>query len=129
MADYTFSLLQAQKELERLPSLFEQEAGVATVTRGEEPIMVILPYAEYRRLLEVFETLQETLEIMQDEEMMAAFRESVKALQNGEIVDWEETKEILHDEELMAAFRQGIRELEEGKSEPLDVVLKELGLE
>jgi PHD/YefM family antitoxin component YafN of YafNO toxin-antitoxin module len=100
MAEHTLSILQAQEELERLPSVFEQEAEVVTVTRDEKPVMVILPYEEYKNLLEVFETLQETLEIMQDEEMMAAFRESVKAQQNGEIVDWEETKEILQDEEL-----------------------------
>jgi PHD/YefM family antitoxin component YafN of YafNO toxin-antitoxin module len=98
MAGYTFSILRVQEELEQLPSLFERESGVVTVTRDEKPVMVILPYEEYKNLLEVFETLQETLEIMQDEEMMAA-------------------------------FRQGVEELEEGKGEPLDVVLRELGLE
>jgi hypothetical protein len=36
---------------------------------------------------------------------------------------------VLQDEELMAAFRQGVKELSEGKGEPLDEVLKELGLE
>lgn len=65
MADYTFSILQAQKELEHLPSLFERESGVVTVTRDEKPVMVILPYEEYKNLLEVFQTLRETLEIMQ----------------------------------------------------------------
>ena len=98
MAGYTFSILRVQEELEQLPSLFERESGVVTVTRDEKPVMVILPYEEYKNLLEVFETLQETLEIMQDEKMMAA-------------------------------FRQGVEELEEGKGEPLDVVLRELGLE
>jgi PHD/YefM family antitoxin component YafN of YafNO toxin-antitoxin module len=121
MVDYAFSILEAQEELEQLPSLFEQEAGVVTVTRDEKPVMVILPYEEYKNLLEVFETLQETLAIMQDEEMMAAFRESVRSLQNGETVDWEEVKEILQDEEMMAAFHQGVEELEEGKGDPQDV--------
>ena len=70
MADYTFSILQAQEAFEHLPALFEQESGVVTVTRDEKPVMVILPYEEYKNLLEAFEILQETLEIMQDEELI-----------------------------------------------------------
>jgi len=46
-------------------------------------------------LLETIAALQETLEILQDEELMTAFRESVKALQSGEMVDWEDAKREL----------------------------------
>ncbi len=98
MREYTLSIFQAQEEFEHLPTLFEQEPGVVTVTRDEKPVMEIVPYEDYRILIEAFESLQETLEIVQDEE-------------------------------LMVAFRQRVKELEEGKGEPLDVVLKELGLE
>jgi preprotein translocase subunit SecA len=49
----------------------------------------------YRQLLEKIEALQETLEVMQDEELMAAFREGVRALQNGETVAWEDAKREL----------------------------------
>src|SRR5689334_11752283 len=83
MADYTFSILQVQKGFERLPVLFEQESGVVTVTRDDKPVMVILPYEDYKYLLEVFETLQETLEIMQDEELMVAFHQGIKELEEG----------------------------------------------
>ncbi|HJT55502.1 MAG TPA: type II toxin-antitoxin system Phd/YefM family antitoxin [Ktedonobacteraceae bacterium] len=129
MRDYTLSIFQAQEELDSLPTLLEQEPGVVTVTRDEKPVMVIVPYEDYKFLIETFESLQETLEIVQDEELMAAIREGINAMENGETVDWEEAKEIWQDEELMAAFRQGVKEMEEGKGEPLDVVLKELGLE
>jgi len=63
----------------------------------------------YQDMREAIESLLETLEILQDKELMAAFREGVQALQNGELVDWEDAK----------------REM----GQPLDDVLKELGWE
>lgn len=45
-----------------------------------------------RALLEKFEALQETIEVVQDKELMKVFRESVKALENEEIVAWEDAK-------------------------------------
>jgi len=49
----------------------------------------------YQDMREAIESLLETLEILQDKELMAAFREGVQALQNGELVDWEEAKREL----------------------------------
>ena len=46
-------------------------------------------------LLEKVETLEETLEIMQDEELMAAFREGAEALEKDETVAWEDVKREL----------------------------------
>jgi hypothetical protein len=66
-------------------------------------------YQSYQDIREAIESLLETLEILQDKEMMAAFREGAQALQNGELVDWEEAKREL-----------GL---------PLDDVLKELDWE
>ncbi len=48
-----------------------------------------------RVLLEKIEALEETIEVMQDKELMKVFRESVKALQNGETVAWEDAKREL----------------------------------
>ena len=47
----------------------------------------------------------------------------------GTLESLQETLEVLQDKDLMTAFRQGVKELSEGKGEPLDKVLKELGLE
>ena len=80
MRDYTLSIFQAQEELESLPTLLEQEPGVVTVTRDEKPIMVIVAYENYKILIEAFESLQETLEIVQDAELMAALRQGVKEM-------------------------------------------------
>ncbi len=48
-----------------------------------------------RVLLEKIEALEETIEVMQDKELMKVFRESVKALQNCETVAWEDAKREL----------------------------------
>ncbi len=95
MPEHTLSISEAQKELTRLPEQFEEEPEAVTVTRYGKPVMTILPFNTYKSLLETIEALLETLEVLRDEELMAAFRESVKALQNGETVDWEDAKREL----------------------------------
>jgi antitoxin YefM len=95
MAEHTLSISDAQRELTRLPEQFEEEPEAVTVTRYGKPIMAILPYDSYKSLLETVDSLLETIEILQDKELMDAFREGVKALQNGELVDWEDAKRDL----------------------------------
>src|SRR6266702_843531 len=95
MTEHTLSISEAQRELTRLPEQFEEESEAVTVTRYGKPVMAILPYNTYKSLLETLESLIETIEILQDEELMSAFRESVKALQNGEMVDWADAKREL----------------------------------
>ncbi len=48
-----------------------------------------------RALLEKIEALQETIEVMQDKELMKVFCESVKALEAGETIAWEDAKREL----------------------------------
>ena len=95
MSEQILSISEAQKELTRLPEQFEEEPEAVTVTRYGKPVMAILPYNTYKSLLEAIEALQETIEILQDKELMAEFRESVEALKNGETVDWEDAKREL----------------------------------
>lgn len=95
MTEHTLSISEAQKELTRLPEQFEEGPEAVTVTRYGKPVMTILPYNTYKSLLEAIEALQETIEILQDEDLMSAFRESVEALQRGETVDWEDAKREL----------------------------------
>jgi antitoxin YefM len=91
----TISISEAQSKITRLPEQFEEDPKAVTVTRHGKPVMAILPYKEYRELVEKIDSLLETLEIMQDEELMAAFREGVKALERGETVAWEDAKKRL----------------------------------
>jgi prevent-host-death family protein len=91
----TISISEAQSKITRLPEQFAENPEAITVTRHGKPVMAILPYKEYRELLEKIDSLIETMEIMRDEELMAAFREGVKALERGETVAWEDAKRRL----------------------------------
>jgi antitoxin YefM len=95
MSEHILSILEAQRELTRLPEQFEEGPEAIIVTRYGKPVMAILPYNMYKSLLEAIAALQETLDILKDEELMAAFRESVEALKRGETVDWEDAKREL----------------------------------
>jgi PHD/YefM family antitoxin component YafN of YafNO toxin-antitoxin module len=95
MSERTLSISEAQKELTRLPDEFEEGLEAITVTRYGKPIMAVLPFSAYESLLGTLESLQETLEVLQDKDLMTAFRESMKALQDGETVDWEDAKREL----------------------------------
>lgn len=91
----TLSISEAQRELTRLPEQLEEASGSVTVTRHGKPVLTILPFSTYETLVEAIEVLQETLEVLQDEELMAAFRKGVKAMQQGEMIDWEDAKREL----------------------------------
>lgn len=89
MSEQILSISEAQKKLTRLSEQFEEEPEAVTVTRYGKPVMTILPYNTYKSLLEAIEALQETIEILQDKELMAEFREGVKELaeSKGEYLD------------------------------------------
>jgi|SRR5579864_5419205 len=95
MAKRTLSISEAQRELTSLPEKFEEELEAVTITRYGKPVMDILPHQSYLELLETLDSLLETIEILQDAEQMAAFREGVQALKNGDLVDWEDAKREL----------------------------------
>lgn len=98
MSENSLPISEAQRELTRLPEQFEERPEAVTVTRYGKPVMVILPYDTYKSmqsLRETVDSLLETIEILQDQELMATFRESIKALQNGDVVDWEDAKREL----------------------------------
>jgi antitoxin YefM len=74
----TYSISEIREEITRLPEQFEQEPGAVMVTRHGKPLMAILPW-------ELYESIMETLEIMGDAELMAAFRHGVKDIEEGRV--------------------------------------------
>jgi len=82
----SLSIIEARKKLTNIPELFEQEADldVVAITRRGKPVMAIMPW-------ELYEALEETLEILGDEALMMQLRESIEELKAGQLIPWEET--------------------------------------
>lgn len=78
MPGNTYSMSEIREQITRLPEQFEQEPEAVTVTRHGKPVMAILPW-------ELYESIMETLEMMGDTELMAAFRQGVKDIEEGRI--------------------------------------------
>ena len=78
-------ITEARHELTSLPERLANEPGAIAVTRRGKPVLAIMPW-------ELYESIVETLEIMGDEELMAAIRDGIKAVERGETVPWEEAR-------------------------------------
>ncbi|HEU0186131.1 MAG TPA: type II toxin-antitoxin system Phd/YefM family antitoxin [Blastocatellia bacterium] len=72
-------IIEARDRLTSLPEEFAEEPGTIAVTRYGEPALAILPW-------DLYESIMETLEILRDEEMVAALRQSIKEVSNGQVV-------------------------------------------
>ena len=88
MSENTYTISEIREEITKLPEHFEIEPEAIAVTRHGKPVMAILPW-------ELYESLIETLEVMGDAELMAAFRQGVQELQEGKGRDWEDVKKDL----------------------------------
>lgn len=88
MSGNTYTISEIREEITKLPEHFEIEPEAIAVTRHGKPVMAILPW-------DLYESLIETLEVMGDAELMAAFRQGVQELQEGKGRDWEDVKKDL----------------------------------
>ncbi len=95
MSESTYSISEISEVITRLPEQFDQDPKPVTVTQYGKPVMTILPSSTYKELLETVESLLETLEVLKDEELMTAFRQGVKELEEGEGRPWEDVKKEL----------------------------------
>ena len=78
MPETTYSISEIREQIMRLPERFEEDPEAVTVTRHGKPVMAILPW-------ELYESIMETLEVMGDPELMAAFRQGVKDMEEGRV--------------------------------------------
>lgn len=73
--DY-LSISEARKRLLSLPDRLREKPEAIAVTRREKPVLAIMPW-------ELYESIMETLEIMGDEKLMAALRQSIADVEAG----------------------------------------------
>ena len=81
-------ITEARQELTTLPDRLRDTHETVTVTRRGKPVLAILPWGEY-------EALVETMDILADPELMAAFRQGVKEAKRGKTIPWERAKRKL----------------------------------
>jgi PHD/YefM family antitoxin component YafN of YafNO toxin-antitoxin module len=86
----TMPIIEARKKLTTLPEQFEKEPDTkaVAVTRRGKPVLAVLPW-------ELYEAIVETLEVMGDEELMVALRQSIKEVKEGKVIPWEQAKRKL----------------------------------
>jgi len=82
-------IIKARDRLTTLPEELAEEPGAIAVTRRGEPVLAILPW-------DLYESIVETLEILGDEELMAALRQSIKEVSEGQAVSWDRAKQELN---------------------------------
>ncbi len=98
ISNHVISISEAQNKITRLPEQFAEDSQAVIITRHGKPVMAVLSIEAYKNLLqavEALEGLQETIEIMKDEELMASIRQGIAEIEKGETVAWEDVKREL----------------------------------
>lgn len=78
-------ITQAREQLTSLPARLAEKPGAVAVTRRGKPVLAVMPW-------ELYEAIVETLEVMGDEELMAALRRSIEEVAAGKGIPWETVK-------------------------------------
>ena len=78
-------IVQARAMLTQLPERLSAENRAVALTRHGKPVLAVMPW-------ELFESIMETMEIMGDADMMAALRESIEDVREGNLIPLEQVK-------------------------------------
>lgn len=80
-------MMEARKNLTSLPELLvrDGEIDIAEITRRGKPVLAVMPW-------ELYEAVQETLEVLGDEMLITQLRQSIKELEEGLLIPWEQAK-------------------------------------
>ncbi len=89
-------IVEARRLLTKLPERLEKNKGAIAVTRRGTPVMALMSW-------EMFEAIEETLDIMGDPELMEALRQSIKEVEAGKLIPLKNIKARFTEEELREA--------------------------
>ena len=97
----TMPVTKLREEIMHLPELLSKSEQVTVTSRGH-PVATIVSFTfftqlreELERMRQEMQAMQETIEILEDAELMEAIRVGMKALQNGDTVTLEEARHAL----------------------------------
>ena len=79
------TMVDARRELTRLPERLEAHPATVAVTRRGKPVLAIMTWEDYEAILE-------TMEVLSDEEAMDQLRHSIREVKEGKPVPWEEAR-------------------------------------
>ena len=72
-------IVQARAMLSQLPEQLSAENRAVALTRHGKPVLAVMPW-------ELFESIMETMEIMGDADMMAALRQGIEDVREGNLI-------------------------------------------
>jgi antitoxin YefM len=81
-------ITEARHALTSLPERLAEDPGTVAITRRGKPVLAVMPW-------DLYESIAETLEIMGDDELMAALRQGIKEIEAGKGVSWQQVKREL----------------------------------
>ncbi len=82
-------IVRARAMLTKLPELLAEENRAVALTRHGRPVLAVMSW-------DLFESIMETLEIMGDPDMMAALRQGIKDVQEGNLIPLEDVASKLN---------------------------------
>ncbi len=76
-------ITEARHEITSLPERLAKAPGAVAVTRRGKPVLAIMPW-------DLYESIVETLEILGDQDLMAALRQGIKEIEAGKTYGMDE---------------------------------------
>lgn len=81
-------ITEARHALTSLPERLAEDPSAVAITRRGKPVLAVMPW-------DLYESITETLEIMGDDELMAALHQGIKEIEAGKGISWEQVKREL----------------------------------
>lgn len=82
------SITEARRNLLSLAETLNTENSTAVIRKRGKPILALLPY-------EIYASLEETLEIMSDHDLMEQLKQSIQEIKSGKYITQEEIEKGL----------------------------------
>ncbi len=83
-------MAQARGMLGRLPEKLSKENRAVALTKRGKPVLVVIPW-------ELYESIAETMEILEDAEMMDGVRKGIQDMREGNLISHDEVVARLGD--------------------------------